>query len=144
MKTKTQHIERHFQKHVTEMNDALPELAHRIEHLPGLQVSELQDRLHHVEVMEQAIRRNIHEALESDHLPEAGRVRKLKSLARLIEKKTDILQHEADFMAMGYRSSLEALAKSADKLMQRAHELLQKLRALRAKSRADHQTFSEP
>jgi galactokinase len=134
MKTKTEHIERRFQRHVTAMDGALPVLEHRIEDLPRLQVSELQNRLHQVEVMEQAIRRNIHEVLESGDVPVAERVRKLKSLARLIEAETETLRHESDFMAMGYNNSLEAIAKGTDNLVKSARELLQALGALRHKS----------
>jgi hypothetical protein len=123
MKTKTQHIERRFQRHVSAMNGTLPVLVDRIEHMPRLQVTELQDRLHHVEVMEHAMRRNIHEVLEAEGMPEVERVRKLKSLALLIEAETESLRHEADFIGMGYNNSLEAVAKGTDKLIRSARDL---------------------
>ncbi len=106
------------------MNGALPALEQRIEHLPRLHVAELQERLHQVEVMEHAMRRNVHEVLESGHTPEVERVRKLKSLAKLIEEEMAELRHETDFMAMGYDSTLDAVTKAADKLIHAARELL--------------------
>lgn len=115
------------------MNGVLPELEQRIEHMPRLQVAELQERLHHVEVMEEAMRRNVHEVLESGHAPEVERVRKLKSLAKLIESEVEELRHETDFMAMGYESTLDAVSKAADKLVHAARELLLVLRANRPK-----------
>ncbi len=134
MKTKTEHIERRFQKHLNQMDGALPELEHRIEHLPRVQMSELQERLHQVEVMEHAMRRNVKEVLEAGHLPEAERVRKLKNLARLIEAEMDSLQHDTDFMAQGYTSpTLETISRAADKLMSGARELLQALSSMRNK-----------
>lgn len=134
MKAKTQHIERRFQRHVNTINGSLPVLVKRIEHMPKLQVTELQDRLHHVEVMEHAMRRNIHEVLEAEGIPEVERVRKLKSLARLIEAETETLRHEADFIGMGYHNSLEAVSKGTDRLILRARGLLHLLRSLLRKS----------
>lgn len=131
MKTKTEHIERRFQRHVQMMEKTLPQLEDRIEQLPRLQVTALQDRLHHVEVMEHAMRRNIHEVLEAKDMPEAERVRKLKCLARLIESETADLRHEADFMAMGYDNSLEAVVKGSDRLLRSARGLLRALASLR-------------
>lgn len=133
MKTKTQHIERRFQRHLDTMNGALPALEQRIEQLPKLQVSELQDRLLHIEVMETAIRRNIHEVLETKVAPPVERVRKLKSLARLIEAEMETLRHEADFMAMGSPTTFEAVANGADHFIKRARELLRALGSLRDK-----------
>jgi uncharacterized protein Yka (UPF0111/DUF47 family) len=134
MKTKIQHIERRFQRHLDTMDGALPALEQRIEQLPRLQVSELQDRLLHIEVMEHAIRRNIHEVLETNVVPLVERVRKLKSLARLIEAEMETLRHEADFMAMGSTTTFEAVASGTDHFIKSARELLQALASLRDKS----------
>jgi uncharacterized protein Yka (UPF0111/DUF47 family) len=133
MKTKTQHIERRFQRHLDTMNGALPALEQRIEQLPKLQVSELQDRLLHIEVMETAIRRNIHEVLETKVVPPVERVRKLKSLARLIEAEMETLRHEADFMAMGSPTTFESVANGTDHFIKKARELLRALGSLRDK-----------
>ena len=70
------------------------------------------------------MRRNIHEVLEKKGIPEAERVRKLKSLARLIEAETATLRHDADFMDMGYNTSVDAVAKGSDKLFRSARECL--------------------
>jgi hypothetical protein len=134
MRTKTQYIERRFQRHLDDMNGALPALERRIEQLPKLQVTELQDRLLHIEVMEHAIRRNINEVLETNVVPLVERVRKLKSLARLIEVEMETLRHEADFMAMGSTTTFEAVANGTDHFIKRARELLQALGTVRDKS----------
>jgi hypothetical protein len=133
MNSKTQHIERRFQRHLDTMNGALPALEQRMEQLPKLQVSELQDRLLHIEVMETAIRRNIHEVFETNMVPPVERVRKLKSLARLIEAEMETLRHEADFMAMGSPTTFEAVADGADRFIKSARELLQALGPVRDK-----------
>lgn len=134
MKTKTEHIERRFQRHLDTIEGALPLLEHRIEQMPKLQVTELQGRLLHIEVMEHAIRRNIHEVLETNGVPSVERVRKLKSLARLIESEMETLRHESDFMAMGHTTTFEAVARGTDSFIRSARELLVALRALRRKS----------
>ncbi len=115
------------------MNGALQALEQRIEHVPRLQIAEIQGRLHQAEVMEHAMRRNMHEILESGHTPEVKRVRKLKSLAKLIESEVEGLRHETDFMAMGYDSTLDAVSRAADKLILAARELLHAMGANRPK-----------
>jgi hypothetical protein len=119
MNTKLHHLERRFERHVAHAAEDLPKLEREIDHIGGVAHAALHNRLHHVEVMEQALRRNCGEILHASARPEARRVRKLRRLARCIERETDNLHHEVDFLAMGSGSTLVAFVEGSNNLLDR-------------------------
>ena len=118
MKTKLPHLDRRLQRHMATTAADLPSLEDEIEHIGGVAHTALHHRLHNVEVMEQALRRNYGEVMRSDS-PPVHRVRKLRRLCRCIEKESEDLRHEADFLAMGSASSLIAFVEGSNALFSR-------------------------
>lgn len=127
MNTKTPHLERRFEKHLQATASALPQLEQEISHIGGFMHKELQGRLHNVEVMEHALRRNYTEVFHSpEKRPAAKRVRRLRRLCRCIEKESENLRREVGFLSMGSASSIIALVEGSSTLLNRAYHLLRK------------------
>jgi hypothetical protein len=131
MKTKLPHMERRFQRHIAHTTAVLPQLEREIGKVGGNAESDLHHRLHHVEVMEQALRRNVDEVLHQSAAPLPPRVRKLRRLCRCIEKETENLRHEVDFLGMGSASTIVALVNGSNHMLERWVRRVTKMRPRR-------------
>jgi hypothetical protein len=127
MKTKLPHLERRLERHITQASADLPRLNREIGQFGGAAESDLHHRLHHVEIMEQALRRNVDEVLHSA-APPPRRVRKLRRLWRCIEKETENLRHEVEFLEMGSGSTIVSLVNRSNHVLERWARKVSKMR----------------
>lgn len=127
MNTNTHHMEKRFERHIATTAAELPKLEEEIDHIGGAAHAALHNRLHNVEIMEQALRRNFDEVLHSETRPPAKRVRKMRRLCRCIEKESENLRQEVEFLAMGSASTLIALVEWSSALLTRGLKILTKL-----------------
>lgn len=131
MNSNSPQLERRFRKHMEELDQALPELETQIDHLPLSVSAPLQKRLHDVEIMENAMQRDFHELVDGENRPDVDRVLKLKRLSKVIESETHDLQREVEFLSKGESITFEALSTMADRLLQRAKDLVHTISEMR-------------
>ncbi|MDZ4289263.1 MAG: hypothetical protein U0984_14960 [Prosthecobacter sp.] len=127
MNTNTHHMARRFERHIANTTTDLPRLEEEIDHIGGAAHAALHSRLHNVEIMEHALRRNLDEVIQSETRPPAKRVRNLRRLCRCIEKESEDLRHEVEFLDMGSASTLVALVEGSSALISRGLKMLSKL-----------------
>jgi uncharacterized protein Yka (UPF0111/DUF47 family) len=118
MNTKIPHVEKRFEKHMHDAAIALHSLEEQIDTIGGATKTDLHDRLHQVEVMENALRRNYAEVTRPNAIQPAQRLRKLLRLSREIESESNSLRHEVEFMSMGAPSSVIAMADLSSRFLE--------------------------
>jgi chromosome segregation ATPase len=95
----------------------LQQLEWEIEEIGQPAAHELKRRLDALKIEENALKRNLTEALGMDD-PGDARMKKIEALLRYIEREEDAVGHDADFLHQSPPTSAEFAAKAGSKLVE--------------------------